>query len=204
MHVRWQRTIPGVACLCLLAIPLGALVPRSEVASRSVRRRVLPAPRTPSEAALRQAKQHWRQAFQGIQAELETLCAEDPEASSRQWNGWRSELMAVDKAGYLQRAHGAAREAVELAQSVSERYQALMWLAIIECDRGHHRAELQHVQQLVTLGPRDAAAWGALARAAHCNGLPEKQRQAGQMLKELETPPTLPPYQDIAVQTQAH
>ena len=47
----------------------------------------------------------------------------------------------------MRRARGAAVRSVRLAKSREERYEATLWLALIECDQGHHAAELQDVRR---------------------------------------------------------
>ena len=51
-----------------------------------------------------------------------------------------------------------------------ETYEATLWLALIECDVADHKAELRHARRLVALQPRNPNSWGALRRAARCNG----------------------------------
>jgi hypothetical protein len=134
-------------------------------------------------AALQQARRLWGQAQTVIKPELDAQAA-DPYSTDPE-GGRRQRLTAQDRGGYLRRAEEAARRAVVLAKSPQETYEATLWLALLECDRGHHRAELQHTRRLVVLQPRNPASWGALRRAAECNGLGRLAHQADVAAREL-------------------
>jgi hypothetical protein len=139
---------------------------------------------SPSGTALQEAKQLWGEAQMAVKPELEALAAADPYSTEPE-GARRQRLMAQDRGGVLRQAHEVAREAVAQAKSPQEAYQATLWLAIIECDQGHHQEELQHVRRLLVLQPRRAEAWGALRRAAKCNGFWQLSRRADRAVREL-------------------
>jgi hypothetical protein len=139
---------------------------------------------SPSEAALQEAKQLWGRAQMAIKPELEALAAADPYSTDSE-GGRRQRLMAQDRGGYLRRAHEAAHRAAAQANSPKETYEATLWLAIIECDQGQHRAELHHARLLLVFQPQSPEAWGALRHAAKCNDLRRLSRQADKAIREL-------------------
>jgi hypothetical protein len=94
-------------------------------------------PRSASEAALREAKWCSGRAQMAAKPELEALAEADPYAAPGSEEGWRHRLMARDESGDLRRALAAAQRAVLLARTHSQEYQATVWLALIECDRGY-------------------------------------------------------------------
>jgi hypothetical protein len=116
-----------------------------------------------------------------VKPDLEALAAADPYAVGTQ-EKWRQRLMARDRKGYLRQAEDAATQAVALARPADERYQAILWLALIECDRGRHAAELRSARRLMALRPHDPTSLGTLRRAAKCNGLQRLERAADGML----------------------
>jgi hypothetical protein len=149
-----------------------------------------PAPRSASEEALREAKRCWSQAVLAVKPTLEALSAERPDAPPGLEEACRRRLMTCDRTGDLSRASVAARQAASRAKTPEERYEAEVWLALIECDRGHHRTELQHAQRLVRLQPGNSMSWGALRRAARCNGHERLARRADVRLTlGCDTPP---------------
>jgi hypothetical protein len=98
---------------------------------------------------------------------------------------WQS-LLARDRDGNLRRARDAARRAVALAQTPVEEYRAATLLAIIECELGHHRAELQQARRLVNLEPRNRNSLLAMRRAAECNGMAAVAQQSAAALRKLD------------------
>jgi hypothetical protein len=124
----------------------------------------------PAAAALLEARRAWQQALLDIKPNMEVLAAAAPDAIDTQGR-WRQRLMARDRNGYLWQAGAAAASAVAQARSADETYEALLWLALIECGHGRHREELRVARRLVVLRPQDAAALASLRRAAQCNAL---------------------------------
>jgi hypothetical protein len=124
-----------------------------------------------------QARWHWGQALIDIKPDLEALEAADPYSVGIE-EARRERLMAQDRKGYLRQAREAAARAVGLARSSEETYQANLWLALIEGDRGHYTAELQSARRLIALRPHDPISLGTLRRAAQHNGLKQLARQA--------------------------
>jgi hypothetical protein len=146
-------------------------------------------PASPFEAALRDAKHGWWQALAAMKPEMEAFAETDPHAIDLQ-ESWRQRLMAEDRGGHLRRGQETARRAVALATSPKETYEATVWLAIIECDRGDHPAELQSVRKMVMLQPKSPISWGALRRAAKCNHLWQLAQEADTAMELLEGNPS--------------
>jgi hypothetical protein len=114
-----------------------------------------------------------------------------PEESARlDVESWRRRLMARDRNGDLQHARAAGQKAAALARSPDERFEAALWLGLIECDAGRHKEELKQARRMMQIRPRDLLALTAHRRAAQCNGLTSLERQAAAALKEL--PPSDP------------
>jgi hypothetical protein len=165
----------ALLCVCLLGVrwpsrppPPAALVPRGS----------LPPPRTPSESALREAKQWQLYALDDAFEKLEILEAWDPRSTTgAAWRLQVNSLLADDRRGCLSRARASAQQAVTLARSTEEIYWATRRLATVECLRGDHRTELRHARRLMALQPHREDSLGALAHAARCNGLASLERQ---------------------------
>jgi len=104
-----------------------------------------------------------------VKPRLEAEAEADPDRELHQ-EATRRWLMAGEQGATVSRAVTAARRAVSLARTETERYDAALWLACIDCDAGHHREELRLAQRLVEWRPKSRASWGALRRAANCNG----------------------------------
>ncbi len=85
--------------------------------------------------------------------------------------------MAHDRGGCLRRAQTAAQRAAELAATREDEYRVTALRALLECDTGHHEAELRHARQLITLAPRKELSLLWLRRAARCNRLKALERQ---------------------------
>lgn len=188
-----NSTITAGLWLCLLALPLAGLIhrhppppPHPGVGPRVAHR----PPAGPSEAALQEARVCWGEAQTAIKPELEALAASDPDTADA---GRRQRLMERDQGGQLHRARAAAVRAVRTARSPEEAYEATLWLALIECDAGDHETELRHARRLVALQPRNPDSWGALRRAARCNGRGDLVQQAEVALEEMGTFPTPSP-----------
>jgi hypothetical protein len=105
---------------------------------------------------------------------LEALEVWDPAAGERgglrEYEDWQAQ-MAQDPEKSLHRAEAAAQEALALARSPAEAYRANEALALIECNRGHHAAELRAARRLMALDPQNERSLYWLRRAARCNGL---------------------------------
>jgi hypothetical protein len=150
-------------------------------------------PRSPSAQALWQARLHRMSAVDAANRErYPTLEASPLEASppevtlDQDTESWRRELMARDSTGELRRARQAVYEAVRLARTPTEEYQARTWAVLITCDAGDHRQELQHARRLVELQPGNEISLTSLRRAARCNGRAALAREAGAALAELQ------------------
>jgi hypothetical protein len=164
-----------------LAITPVPLLPRSV-------RRVLH--RTPSEEALWQARWYRTRAIQAANQARYPMLESSPPEVTREMDSesWRRRLMASDRTGDLRRALKSAREAAALARTPIEEYQAREWLALIACDAGYHREELQQARRLVELEPKSEVSLTALRRAAECNGLGALARQAEVALNATRIP----------------
>jgi hypothetical protein len=117
-----------------------------------------------------------------MKPEMEAFAETDPHAIDLQ-ESWRQRLMAQDRGGHLCRGRDAARRAVARARSPQETYEATVWLALIECDRGDHLAELQSVRKMMRLQPESPISLGSLRRAAKCNHLWQLAQEADTALE---------------------
>jgi tetratricopeptide (TPR) repeat protein len=147
-------------------------------------------PRTPSEEALWTARWLRMRAVFTASDELEALESWDAAATQRPATvSWSRRLLCADRGGNLHRAREAAKRAVGLAHSDSERTEGALWLALIECEAGHHDLELQAARRLVALRPRDSRALRVLQRAATCNGLTALASEIEAARQEIEATP---------------
>jgi hypothetical protein len=133
---------------------------------------------TPFEASFAQARRDYFRAQVIVKRQLEALEEWDSDAlrGSAPEIYRRSLLARTPEIGI---AEAAAHEAVKRAATTSERYRAVRLLAHIECDRGHHRAELELTRRLVALWPHDLEALLMLQRAAEEDGQAPLARRAG-------------------------
>jgi hypothetical protein len=172
----------GTLLLVLPACDRGPAVER-QVVVRKVRHAP---PGNPSEAALREACWSWTRAQRAATAELDLYESWDqrsldgPDGSERE--RWRRLAMSRDPSGELRRARAAALHAEKLAQTAGDTYEAAMLLSRIECDLGHHPAELQQARILMRLAPRRRESLAILQRAAERNGLTALSQQAWRAL----------------------
>jgi hypothetical protein len=180
MEHRFTLLVPAVAGLVALS---GSLVrlsqqvgarPGEPVATLSSATPPRRAALSPSAAALRTAR-WWRQrAVEQVGRRLEAVEMWDPKARQRPgllaWEDWQAQ-MAQDPDGSLHRAGAAVQEAIALARSPAETYRATEVLALIECNRGRHEAELRAARRLVALEPQNEQSLLWLRRAARCNRL---------------------------------
>jgi hypothetical protein len=124
---------------------------------------------SPTNEALREARR-WRLRAQVlVRDQLEALEEEDPDRmDGRTTDLCRRLLMARTRELLLARVEAA--RAAALARTPDEIYQTALLRAGLECDAGHHQAELRLARQLVHLKPRDTRALLALQHAAVCIG----------------------------------
>jgi hypothetical protein len=168
----------GAICLIGLMLLLGERsLPEKQASALTP---PLSASQSPADQALREARQKRLQAEAEVDRERYAAEAWDPEAARIDPSQWRQQLMATSVP--LKAAREAALRARELAQTTDERYNARRLLAWIECNLGHHRAELREARRLVALKPEQKQAWLWLRRAARCNGLRSVEQEVEAML----------------------
>jgi hypothetical protein len=164
----------GLMCICHMGWPWLSCPPPAAPIPRGS----LPPPRTPSESALRQAKQWQLRAHEDAFQQVESLEAWDPRATEGYaWHRRLKELLAKDSLGYFRQARGSAHQAVRLAGCSEEIYWATRQLTSIECALSDHQAEIRYARQLMALQPRRADSLSAMRNAARCNGLTSLERQ---------------------------
>jgi hypothetical protein len=129
-----------------------------------------PAPRSPVDVALREAG-WWRlRAQDAVNAMREAVQRQNsPVIGETDREGWRLQQSACDCGGHLRRAREAARRACRLARAQEDLYRSELALARLECESGHHGAELQLARRLVARNPRNRLALTLLRHAAQCN-----------------------------------
>jgi hypothetical protein len=188
-----QARLIAAMGLCLLAVPLGrwawtrlavppvARRPEDEVVGRFTRIR------SPTDAALREASLAWIQAQESVARELEALPTLTSEGViNHVGEAYRQGFLIRDRGGHLRRARAAAQRAATQARTPAEVYRAAEMLALIECDAGRHRVELQLARRLVHLDPRRQGAWARLRHAAVCTGRLALVREADRRLNSRE------------------
>jgi hypothetical protein len=130
------------------------------------------------------AQRHWLRAVVAVTPELEAL--EEKNSDNRYPSDlWRRQLMSRDRTGDLKQAWAAVQRAQTLARTPVDHYHVTVWLAKLACDRGHHQEELKYARRLIALQPRNHTSWGALMRAAECNGLERLAQAARAKVKAL-------------------
>lgn len=149
--------------------------------------RPLPAPRTPSAEARREAMRAWWSAQNAVNREREAPEDWDPavQAQTDQETG-RRRLMAGSHSRDLQRAAAAAARAVALARTPRERFAAGQLAWRIAADRGDPRSELAAARLLVRLDRRSPVSLQALRHAALASGRRRLARQADAALRALQ------------------
>jgi hypothetical protein len=168
--------------LCLLTVPLSRLS-RVQTLPPAAALPAPPAPRSPSEAARRDARHYLTQAQKAVNQEREALEAWDlAGVDSLDQEHFRRQLMAADPGGHLRRALEAGERAAALARTPEEAYAAALLLARLECDAGHHPEELRQARKLMALQPHDWLSLLALRRAAFCNEMPSLALRASEEL----------------------
>lgn len=190
MSVSRSNPIAGAVGVCLLTVPVLCLRwPQPEPAwPASLRRRLPPPPATPSEAVRRAARWNWVRAEQAVNRERELLEAWDPATEDLNQEKWRQQLMAADPHGELKQALKLARRAAALARRPADSYAAAQLLARLECDAGHHEAELEQARKLMAMRPGSQYSLITLQHAAICNHLEPLTRRAAAALRKLEAP----------------
>jgi hypothetical protein len=186
----------GALGLCLLSVPLLRLAAHQPAACLLPARR-LPTPPSPSRAPFEQALWEARsgrfRAQLTVNQERYALEAWDPQAAeAMDQEQWRRQLMAADPRGHLRHARAKALWAAALARSPDEAYRVTELLARLECDTGHHEAELVQARKLMALEPYEPLSLMALRRAAGCNRQETLVRWAEAALEELPEAPAPP------------
>ena len=180
MQASRSTRIAGAVGLCLLTVPLvrQSLRPLSSPSASAPG--VAPPPRSPSEAARRTARRCWVRAQVAVNRQREALEAWDPAAADNvDQEAWRRQSMALDPGGDL-------RDAERTGQAGSEAYAAALLLTRLECDAGHHAAELERARRLLALRPHDWLSLLVLRRAAVCNGMEPLARRVTAELRGLQ------------------
>jgi hypothetical protein len=174
MRATLSVPVAGVLGLCLLSLPLLRLIgPRGPAAPLpiDVDGTAPSLPRSPSEAALREASQYRTLAKIAVNQERETLTEWDPQVTvDMDAEAWRLELLADDRHGYLEKARRAALVSLSLARTSAETRRATELMALLEHEAGHHAAELEYARRLIVLQPGTERSQQVLQRAALCNG----------------------------------
>jgi hypothetical protein len=175
--------------LCLLIVPVrwpararpGALVVAPAV-------RVARSPlASPFEAALQEAKTRRLRAREAAKQEMEAREARDPAAADvADAEAWGRGVLALDRGGDLRCARDRARQAEKLARTSAEAAQAAELLVLLECEAGHHAAELRQARRLVALQHGSRRSLMVLRRAAVCNGQAAMARQTSATLATME------------------
>lgn len=170
----WRRVqVTGALGVCVMGAPLLQLLwNRTPVAPSLPTDRAAPTPRSAADRTLREART-WRVRAQfSVNQKRDVLEAWDPRGTAGlEPEEWRRQLMASDGSGDLRRARMAALRGAALARTPDEAYRAAALLARIECDAGHHDAELWQARRLMALAPRNPLSLMWLRHAAQCNGL---------------------------------
>lgn len=142
-------------------------------------------------AELAEARACWELAWQEVDRDGDALEGKDQDviATADLESGRRRQLIAQDRGGHLHRALIAAQKPAALAQTKDEVYRAAALRAYLECDAGHHEAELQQARTLMALAPRRELSLQVLRHAAECNRLMPLARQVDAALKALQHAP---------------
>jgi predicted Zn-dependent protease len=145
---------------------------------------------TPFEASFSQAQRQYFRAGVIAKRQLETLEEWDPDAL----RGSTPEIYrrsTISRTREIGLAEEAAQEAIRQARTVDERYRVTRLLAHIECDRGHHCAELELARKLVALRPHHPEPLLMLARAAAECGQRELSRRAASEASRMSGSPAI-------------
>jgi hypothetical protein len=127
-------------------------------------------------------------AVQQVAGDLEALAEWDPQAGdvvdAAARRAWAEEI-AEDRGGFLRRAMTAARRAAALARTPEEEYRVTARMALLQCNVGHHEAELRLARRLVELRPEYETSFLWLRRAARCTGRKSLEERADRRLQIL-------------------
>jgi hypothetical protein len=152
-----------------------------------VDRVAVPAPGSPFEAALQEAKAWRLRAREVAKREMEAWEERDPaRAGDADAEAWRHGVLAVDRGGDLRRARARARQAEKLARTPAEASRAAELLVLLECEAGHHAAELRQARRLVALQHGNWRSLTVLRRAAICNSQAALAQQTSATLAAME------------------
>jgi hypothetical protein len=99
---------------------------------------------------------------------------------------WRRGVLTVDRGGDLRRARARAQQAEKLARTPAEASRAAELLVLLECEAGHHAAELRQARRLVALQNGNWRSLTVLRRAAVCNGQAALAQQTSATLAAME------------------
>jgi hypothetical protein len=141
-------------------------------------------PQSPFEETLMKARELHFHAQEAVREQLAVLQERSPRAVAES-------AVEVSRRDLLTHspdiapARAAARRAHMLARTRTETYRATYWLGRIECDAGHHLAELQQARKLMGLAPHEALSLILLQHAARCNGIDPLEQQAERTLGKL-------------------
>jgi hypothetical protein len=164
--------IMSAMVLCLLILPLrwrSTGPPGPQLLIPRTWQSILPQPRTPFEAALREARSGRMCARETVKRELEAEEIRDPAGTAEvDMEAWRRGLLAIDRGGFLRRARAQAERAEMLARTPQEACRAAELVVLIECETGHHHAELQQARRLVALAHGSQRSLTVLHRAERC------------------------------------
>lgn len=147
-------------------------------------------PRSSFETSLREAGRWRGMAVQQVADGLEGLAEWDPQAGDvvdrTARRAWEAQ-MAQDRGGYLHRAVIEARRAAMLARTPGEKYRVTARMALLECNLGHHQAELQMARRLVEMQPRNELSLLWFRRAARCTEQRSLENWADGRLRRIRT-----------------
>jgi hypothetical protein len=121
-------------------------------------------PATPFEASLQSAREWRSRAMLEADREREAQAAWDPRSVSDADLKARRELWDTASQRSLRQARLSAQQALRLARSPEEKYEALLVMARLEHYLGHYQAELQIARQLMKQRPEDARSQDILKR----------------------------------------
>lgn len=170
MRARRSMIPSSLLTISMFGALLVALQPYwTAIRPASISRPVAPPPAGASfEAIVQQAWKCRTRARLAAIRQMEALEEWDPGLAAGGSEWLRRELMARDADGDLRQSHALARQALERAHSAQEHGRAVALLARIECDRGHHAAELRWARLLMALAPEEERAQQTLRHAQVC------------------------------------
>ena len=162
-----QRTIIGTLGAFVVCLPL--LWPRPAALPQPKTFSPAPSPRSAAEVALRRALAFRTRAKIAVSELRSGLEAWDPTGSAAiDAEAWRLQQLALDRDGNLRQAQRWTLRAARLARTRGDAYQAAELQVLLDHETGHHQAEFQDAQRLITLAPGSARARMVLQRAEQC------------------------------------